>query len=191
MKKHLGHILILIFILHFGCRENISENLDKEKTNELLTQIINDSTDHFLDSSCISEKTKFLYTIITPDFDNFIKTELDIKQETHLKKQLELFRNFRITENLAFGKHIITELEFKKFASDAENGNNSFWPWLDSNCENGYLSISKPIFNETFDKAFIVIGSISGGKAGGGETRIYQFKNGKWTIEKTEFEWIS
>ncbi|WP_156125300.1 hypothetical protein [Cellulophaga sp. Hel_I_12] len=194
MKKKLAYILLLVFLLHFGCKENPKidyRNLDKEKTTELLTLIINDSTDLYMDSSCISENNRFLHTIFTTDLNNFIKTELEIKKDSHLKTQLELFHNYRITKDMAFGKQIITVTEFKEFAEKAENGNYLFWPWVESNCVNGYISISKPIFNEKFDKALIIIGSMCGGKCGGGETRTYQLENGKWTITKTEFEWIS
>ncbi|MEX0997589.1 MAG: hypothetical protein WDZ45_11110 [Flavobacteriaceae bacterium] len=194
MKKNIVYILSLTFLLNLGCKENTktdSQNLDREKTNEILTQIINDSTDLYMDTNCISEKNRLLYTIFTTDLNNYIKNQLGINEEEHLKNQMELFHNFRFTENLTFGKQIITVLDFKEFENQAENGNYTFWTWLDSNCENGYLSISKPVFNETFDKAFVIIGSICGGKCGGGETRFYKFKNGKWKIEKTEFEWIS
>jgi hypothetical protein len=194
LKNKLVYIISLVFLVQIGCKEKPepdSQQMDREKTNELLGLIINDSTDLYTASSCISERNKLYHVIMTTDLPNFLKTELGIKDKEHLKRQLELYKTFKLNENLAVGKKIITEKEFKEFSDQAEKGNHILYPWLNSNCENGYLSLSKPVFNDTYDKALVTIGTICGGKCGSGETRTYEFLNGKWTIVKTEFEWIS
>jgi hypothetical protein len=164
---------------------------DSIKTVELIKHIFSETDDPYINSSCIAEKAHFLHTIITTDFDSYVEKELRIEDKQHLKKQFELFKKFRITESLAFGKNIITEEQFSEFAKEAKKGNFIFWEWAESNCENGFISVSRPIFNESYNLAFVQIGSLCGGKCGGGETRIYENVNGKWNIVKTENQWIS
>jgi hypothetical protein len=47
---------------------------------------------------------------------------------------------------------IITEEQYNELKSKCK-----FWKWIEINCEKGYCSISKPIFNKTFDLAYIQI----------------------------------
>ncbi len=49
----------------------------------------------------------------------------------------------------------------------------------------GLFSITKPIFNERLDLAYVRIGNGVAGK-----TLILEYKYGKWEIKKTIGEWI-
>jgi len=164
------------------------EALDSDKTTELITQILTDERTGFLSSNCISEKPK---AIMPTEFQKYVKEYLKIKDTAHLKLQLELYKKFKITNDLAPNKNILTQKQFEEFSKKTEKGEFQFWDWLDENCVNGYCSISKPIFNETFDLAYVQIGFVCGGLCGSGVERIYEFKNGKW-IEKESFGgWVS
>lgn len=88
-------------------------------------------------------------------------------------------------------KNILTEIQFNEFEEKSKQSGFIFWEWLDENCNNGYCFVSKPIFNETFDLAFVEVGTICGRLCGGGEDRIYEFKNGNWILKETIGSWVS
>jgi hypothetical protein len=174
-------------------KTNVSElkKLDSEKTTELLTQIFEDEKNGFLLTNCITEKTRGVNYPMVPDFDEYVKNHLGIKDSIHYKLQSELYKQFVLTSDIAKGKNIITQSQFKEFERKSELGEFRFWDWLEDNCTDGYSSISKPIFNENYTLAYIQIGNVCGGLCGGGEERIYEYINGKW-IEKENFgNWIS
>ena len=117
--------------------------------------------------------------------------QLKIKDSVHYNLQSKLSSRFKITVDLVPDKTILTEEQFKEFEEKSENGGFKFWKWLDENCKNGYCSITKPIFNEAFDLAYVSVGMVCGSLCGGGEERIYEYKNGKWTIKEILGSWIS
>ncbi|WP_437397168.1 hypothetical protein [Flagellimonas lutimaris] len=190
MIKKLFFILSIGFILGACEGNHMSNDLDRIKTIELLTFILNDSSDPFMESECIAEKNQLYYAVITTDLRNFIKTELEIVNEEHLNRQLDLYRHFRLTKDLSFGKKVITENMFVDFKNRAQELKQDLYEWLNSICQSEFISVSKPIFNDSYDKALITVGNICGGKCGAGETRTYELKNDKWIIVKTQFEWI-
>ena len=183
--------------MSFGCKTDKktdlkkSEDFDTQKTTELIKQILKDENKGYLSSSCITEKPRAISYPIVKDFDEYVKNHLNIKSTAHYKIQKQLYKQFKLTTDLVVDKNIITQEQFEKFEKKSKNDEFRFWDWLDTNCENGYCSISKPIFNETYDLAYVQIGTVCGELCGGGEERIYELINGKW-IEKESFgSWVS
>ncbi|MDG4949644.1 hypothetical protein NLM59_01795 [Weeksellaceae bacterium KMM 9724] len=165
--------------------------MDAQKTTELITQILKEESKGYLMSSCITEKPRAVSHPMVSDFNDYVKDNLNIKDTIHLKFQSRLYKNFKITADLVPNKNILTQKQFEEFEQKSENGGFRFWDWLDTNCDNGYCSISKPIFNETFDLAYVQIGTVCGGLCGGGEERIYELVNGKWIEKESLGSWVS
>lgn len=197
MKKITLYISLIILILNSSCKTENKTNLkklaelDAQKTTELITQILKNETKGYLSSSCITEKPRALYYPMVPDFGNYVIEHLKIKDTAHYESQYKLYKQFKITSKLVPNKNILTQEEFKEFEKKSENGGFYFWDWLDENCKNGYCSMTKPIFNESFNLAYIIIGNFCGNLCAGGEERIYEFINGKWILKKTIGSWVS
>lgn len=192
MKKNLYYItLSLLIILSCNKKDDLIE-INSQKTTELINTILSDSIDQYSKTDCITEQFRFQYTIpFAISFSDYVKEEIEIKNLDHLEQQINYYRNFKIDSSLANSKRIITKTEFENFEKESEKGNHQFWGWLDSTCSDGYVSISRPIFNEDFTKALVIIANVSCSQCGGGETRIYSYENGNWKITKTSNNWIS
>ncbi|UMB61196.1 hypothetical protein MHL31_03090 [Lutibacter sp. A80] len=167
------------------------EELDAQKTTELIKQILKDESKGYLISSCITEKPRAVSHPMVSDFNEYIKKNLKIKDTVHLNTQSRLYKRFKITSDLVKNKNILTQKQFEKFEKKSKSGEFQFWDLLNTNCKDGYCSISKPIFNETFDLAYVQIGTVCGWLCGGGEERIYEFVNGKWIEKESLGSWVS
>ncbi|WP_028888515.1 hypothetical protein [Tenacibaculum ovolyticum] len=158
MKKTKSYILSLVIILTLSCKnkskietkKNI--DLDLKKTSELITQILIDKNDSYLSSSCISESRKPFTSSNFFDIVEKANQYLNIKDSLHLKNQADFFNDFKIIKRATLNKKVITEKQYNELKSKRK-----FWKWIEINCEKGYCSISKPIFNETYDLACIQI----------------------------------
>ena len=183
--------------MNFSCKTDPTTDLkkltelDAQKTTELITQILKDESETYLSSSCITEKPRAISHPMVSDFNKYVKSHLNIKDTIHYNLQARLYKEFKLTADLVPNKNILTQKQFEEFEKKSGDGGFRFWDWLDENCENGYCSISKPIFNETFDLAYVQIGTVCGSLCGGGEERIYEFVNGKWIEKESLGSWIS
>lgn len=196
MKKESFNILIIILIF-FSCKiesrsgSNKLIELDSYKTTELIIQILKDEDKNYLSLSCIVEKPLMPLNFYDMNLDNNLEEHLKIKDSTHSKLQFKLLNEFRLTPKIIPDKNILTQKQFKELEIKSKQGDLIFWDWLDKNCENGYCSISKPIFNETFDLAYVQIQQVCGSLCCGGEERIYELINGKWSVKETLGSWVS
>ncbi|MCH2032323.1 MAG: hypothetical protein MK202_02290 [Tenacibaculum sp.] len=194
MKYYLS---IIIIILNFSCKTDKNNSVEKsaefdsQKTKALITQILEDESKNYLSSTCISEKARANSHPMVADFDNYIKKLLKIKNENHYETQKKRYIKFKITSDLVPNKNILTEKQFNDFERKSKNGKFSFWDWLETNCTNGYCSISKPIFNEAYNLAYVQIGTVCGGLCGFGEERIYELVNKKWIKKQSLGSWVS
>lgn len=206
MRKIELFISLLITLLIFNCKStrkttNTVNNLDDSKTLELITFLLKQegtrfSPWKFSPNGCISEEAVF-YRKNAPVFDfsqSFIAKHLEIKDSVHFNSQTNLYLNFKMTNSIVPNRKILTkkkfdELERKYLDTISINPfldrvnlarNSPLENWLKTNCENTYYSISKPIFNETFDLAFIEFRIYYGALSGYIVEKIYAFKNGKW-----------
>ncbi|WP_255592866.1 hypothetical protein [Marixanthomonas sp. SCSIO 43207] len=196
LKKTTFYISIIVLILNFSCKTDKTDldksaEYDAQKTTELIMQILKDESSDYLSSTCITEKPRAISYPMVADFDKYVKNHLEIKDTIHYNTQKRFYKKFKITSELVPNKNILTQKQFEEFEKKSKKGEFRFWDWLDNNCKNGYCSISKPIFNETYDLAYVQIGTVCGGLCGGGEERIYEFVNGKWIEKESISSWVS
>ena len=193
MNKTIFHISIITLILNFGCKRDLKKSweYDNQKTTELIIQILEDESNNYLSSSCITEKPRTIFYPMVMNFDKHVKKHLKIKDTIHYKKQKHFYKKFKITSKLVPNKNILTQKQFEEFEKKSKNKELRFWDWLDTYCNHGYCSISKPIFNKNYDLAYIQIGKVCGESCGAGEERIYTFVNGKWIKKENISSWIS
>lgn len=173
-------ILLLVFVI-FGCN-NMTEKSDlviyNQNSTELIRQIL---VNKEMDCSCFLETEHLslleIMSYSTPSSDNrkILKKALKITNDSIFDKQNELSKEFRIFKlNLNFD---ITLLNLSQLASIRINsGNQKYSETLWEKCPSGMLTLSPPVFNETYDIAVIEVSNcISGGTLG-----IYNLINGKW-----------
>lgn len=188
MKIRNSDLILVLLLLAFSvsCKTNSKINLsvDTQKSRELINQVLLDNKDDYASSNCIYE-TYDTYTILA-NFDEQVKKNIGINNKKHYDSQKELYENFKITKEIVSKKHILTK-EKKQELIDR----NVFIDWLRENHgKKFYFSISKPIFNETYDKAFVKIEkkpnaffSISG------KDEIYHLEKGIWRLKFTLAVW--
>ena len=198
MKLKIIRYSIILFGFALSCKSNEEsiikkiEILDHQKTTELIKYILEEEKYRDLSSSCILEQSPPLefHGGMKEDFDSYLKDLLQIKNSIHYKTQRKLLRNFKVNKSLVPQKRILQKQLFNKFEEKSKIERFRFWDWLDENCEQGYCFLSKPIFNETFDLAYVQMGSVCGGLCGGGEIKIYEFKNGIWSVKESLGTWV-
>lgn len=114
---------------------------------------------------------------------------MNVNDTIHLNEQIELYKNFKTSNKIFPGWNVIADEKFKLY--QISSSKNTIWEFLLIDCPKGYYSISKPNFNEDFNRAVIGIGIICGRLYGGGETRIYKLDKGIWKLEKVVSSWVS
>lgn len=193
MKKFFKILILILTIISCKTEQKNKINeiisLDREKTIELLLQVFEDENDSYLSTKCITEKRVAGFDPISEDFDKYLKEHLYIKDSIHYNLQIELRNAFSMNNEIARGKSILTKLDFEEFRKNSNI--DEMWELILDKCPDGYSWVSKPIFNEDFTIAYINIGSLCGGLCGGGESRIYKFKDNKWVFENSLGYWIS
>ena len=192
--KNLTLILILVGLISEGSAFTDNQEIgtiDEKKTTELISQILVDQAEDYLSSSCITEIPRATTPIKIKKFDKYVQSILKIKDTVHLGEQMNLYRHFKITPDLVPNKTILKEDFFESIKLKAENSEKSFWEYLEVECDGGYSSIAKPIFNASYDKAVVQYGRVCGGLCGGGEISLYQLENGKWKKIKVLNYWVS
>ena len=192
LRSHTFKILIFLIILAASCKSGLQEeDFDDLKTTELIIHLLKVEDNYLLSSSCISEGPRAISTPMTENFKGFVKKNLNITDTIHLNKQMRLHSDFKISNTLAGDLKLLTEESFENLQQLSLSEGLSFWDWLDENCQNGYLSISKPIFNETYDLAYVQKGTVCGRLCGGGGAFIFKFENGIWKEIKILSSWVS
>lgn len=195
MKKTVIYISILITLSSsLSCNNEQNkdlEEIDSKNTIELINKILNGENSFFLSSSCITEKPEAISSPMVLNKDSYIKDLIKIKDTAHYDMQSKFYNNFEITADLFPNKKIITEKQFKELQRKAEKGEIRFFEWLDNNCDKGYCSIAKPIFNETYDLAVVQLGYTCGGLCGSGATLIYENIDGNWKEKEIISLWES
>ncbi len=152
---------------------------DSNQIKNLILQVYNDNKEDILSSNYCLNKPLSISEKIKPSFygNAFIKKlkkNLQTKDTLHLKKQINFFKTFKITTDIINDKKIIDQNIILK--------NNYF---LDE-----YCSISRPIFNVSYNKALVIILKTTFSKTNNstvtkqlkGKKMVYQFTDGKWEL---------
>jgi hypothetical protein len=178
--RNLAYILILVTTITFGQEENAKPEtnwnaIDAKYTSELISQILADEKDDILKLNCISNIPIAISEFLTKkELKEIAHKELNVKTSSHLRKQIKLYKQFKIYPEIVPNKNI------------AQIGAFEVYP---EGCETGYCSISKPIFNEKYDHAFVQIGNSCGMLCGGGIDRVYSKEDGIWIEKKVLSIW--
>jgi hypothetical protein len=183
-------VILLTFIIS-GC-----SNFDKKEyttkdnleTAKLIRSVLSNSNDSYITLNCIREKDYHLSSILNEE-NNLISQYLDLNSKEELETVINLDKKFRLTPNLVGNRKILFEEELKLFQEEKGKDFLNFKDLL--KCPNGYLTISKPIFNKDFDKAIIHIGQVCGFLCGSGEYRLYEFRGGNWNLKEVVSSWVS
>lgn len=178
------YILAIFSTLVLGCKSELkSKDFDTQKTTEFLSQVL--PKVEFLKTNCILETSNWKLFKLENDFKAYIQENLKTKDTTHLNLQLKLFNDFSVTKEIALGKNILKKQDYDNFKRTFENNDYDYINWLEKhNCKSGFISFSKPLFNERYDLAIFHIAKICGPLCGGSWITIYEFKNDEWIVKE-------
>lgn len=180
MKKINFYILSLIAILILSCKSELKKkDFDKLLTTEFLNQVI--KNEDFIKTDCVLEISTWKLPKFENDFEKYLQETLKIKDTSHLNLQTKLCKDFIITNEIAFGKNILKNEDYISLNQTFKNSEFDYLDWLElQKCKRGFNSISKPLFNETYDYAIIYIENICGPLCGGNWIIAYELKDKKW-----------
>lgn len=195
--------LIFFFILLAGasCQQQVEQEMREEneqsdftnKSISFLEAILTDSTeDAFIQDQyyVLSDVDSLLPP---PDFGQhtievaLISDVLDEEDQNFIEDQLRLRKDFSVKALRSKGFTIVPLQQLLQ-----ENGKaDSLWASINDQYENGFYTVSMPIFSKGFKKAYVRVGHLCGLLCGGGETRIYECVNGKWELAEVVEVWVS
>jgi len=184
--------LLLIVLMLSSCKnpnEKSELQIYTEKSTELISQIIKSKE---IECSCLLEmRHQSLVEIMSesrPSSNNRreLKKALKISSDSIFDKQNELSKQFRIFQlNLNFDMELLNLSQLDSIHQNV--GSQNYREVLWEKCPTGKLSISPPVFNETYDIAAIAVG----GCPSGGELGIYNLINDEWTYIEHVYIWLS
>ncbi len=96
-----------------------------------------------------------------------------------MENQIEKIRELTISAELVGQKRLIDHTKVKE-GIEVQSG---FRNWIRQICPAGYIALSRPLFNENFSKAYIVVDGL-----GQQEERLYTKVSGSWTLEKVIYK---
>lgn len=194
LKEMINRITLLLFIFTIFSCKNPNEKSDlqiyNQKSAELINQILKSEK---IECSCLLEMPHRslveIMDISTPSRNNRedLKNALKITSDSIFEKQNELSKQFRIF-SLNLYLNDMNLLNLSQLDSIQQNlGNQNYDEVLWKKCPSGILTISPPVFNDTYDMAVIEISSCSGG----GVLGIYNLINGGWEYLSQIYVWLS
>ncbi|WP_034257678.1 hypothetical protein [Altibacter lentus] len=183
--------ILLSLILILGCNKPIDDDINNynQKSTELVNSILKNNEP---DCSCLLEPPHQSLLEIAdnerPEHNNKkdLLEALELNNDSVLDKQDNLSKRFRIDElSLNYKMDLIKRSEvdsiFQKNGS--QKGREILW----KKCPSGWLYLSPPIFNESYNIAVIEISICSPG----GSISIYKFTNGNWEYVDSIGVWLS
>jgi hypothetical protein len=188
-------IILVILAICFSCKEKkVDKSIhEMDLISELIHQVLVDETNQNLYGSCKCIKIYSRQSLPPlPNMGNleeFVERELQVEDSIHLNSQLDAYHKFEFNEDLLPGWKIISEEDFRLY--QISSSNNSIWESLLQDCQCGFYSISRPIFDENFKRAIINFSHMCGPLCGGGATMVYILQDGKWQKEKEISSWVS
>lgn len=159
---------------------------------QFLEEILTDSSqsafiqDHYY---VLSDVTGFLPPTKLEDKSSeaeLIAEVLDEKDKGFIRSQLGRQNSFSVAGLKGKGFTIVPlrKLERQQLTSD------SLWTYVNRHYENGFYSVSMPVFSSNFQKAYVRLGQLCGPECGGGETRIYEYRHDHWELVDVVEVWV-
>lgn len=164
-----------------------------QKSTVFLEKILTDSTEE----SFIQDK----YYVLS-DVDNLLPpphleeypSEADLILDV-LHEEDENFIRKQLRERQVFSTEMLKRKNFTivplQQLLQEESQIDSLWSFVNDHYENGFYSVSKPIFSKDLKKAYVRIGHLCGLLCGGGETRIYQYVDDTWELAEVVEVWVN
>jgi hypothetical protein len=193
MSKQKFIFIQLIAVVLINCTNQRNETLPIRDvvTYEIFNAILNDSTEPYIEfKNVIISEVDFLGPPVNISFNreiDFLMHLFNEKDSMNIRLQFRLRKEFHI-DSTRIGLHKILAKEY--FVKD-KMPRDSMWNHVYEKNRGGFTSISMPIFSSDNKLAYIRIGHFCGDLCGGGESRLYIYKNGKWEKIKSFSEWIS
>ncbi|WP_298755112.1 hypothetical protein [uncultured Psychroserpens sp.] len=154
-----------------------------DKSAEFVSEILSRETY----CSCIMDVQESLIDKIEaemPEFNikKFLKTELKLANDNELNQQIELSKNFKLSQHMIPSDlKIIQKPQWDSIVDQYWVNGVSIRKSIYKMCPKGVLSISKPIFNKNYTS--VVFDNDDGGCLKIGPWAYHQLKNGKWLSE--------
>lgn len=118
---------------------------------------------------------------------DLISDALDEEDQNFIKSQIKARKDFSATALKGEGFTIVPLQQLLQ----ENNQPDSLWTSVNNQYENGFYTVSMPIFSKDFKKAYVRVGHLCGPLCGGGETRIYQHKGGTWELVEVVEVWVN
>jgi hypothetical protein len=191
---------ILLFLTIISCTRNNDKELtsdsndtfDTLNTFALLNYLLTDTTEIGL----VKDGYKVISDIdmLPPpmwtgegSFKKHLSEVLMEKDTLHIIKQLKELKNFRTDELVKYGFTVVKVSEMRAMKMTGE----MFWDKIYKDYGPGLLTVSRPVFNKDYTKAYIRFGYSCGQLCGGGEDMIIEKVNDRWTIIEYVSGWES
>ena len=180
---------LILFLTVISC-SNLRDRAAVEiiEPIEFLSFVLTDTTDLNL----VPDRYKIISdisilpppTIPAGKFSDFLINVLAETDTLFIQDQLRESNTFR-TDNLQeYGFTIIKISEIP-----ANTGID--WDNISDNYGQGILTVDRPIFNSSYNKAYVRIGYICGPHCGGGQEVVLEKIDNKWIIKEVTGTWIS
>lgn len=120
-------------------------------------------------------------------FLTYLSEKLIERDTFHIITQLKESKNFRTDELTKYGFTVVKVSEMRAMKMTSE----LFWDKIYKDYGPGLLTVSRPVFNKEFTKAYARFGYSCGELCGGGAEMIIEKVNDCWTIIEYVRGWES
>lgn len=185
----LPRLILVVIIIVSACGKNQTDSKNGIDEFDFLNQILRDTS--------IVNAPNGTFVISDNDYlpppmfgegkeIDFVSQKLSESDTTFLRNQFRSQKDFTTDSLTGYGFVIC-----KVSALRATMKTDSLWSYITDKYNGGYYSVSKPIFNRSYDKAYIKIGYRCGPMCGSGYSYILKRENNKWVIEEFLGFWES
>lgn len=180
--KNTFSLFILLAALVISCHPKTdAATHDRNMTTTLIRQLIQDEA--LLDLNATLEYPNS-NVIFDQEFVNLFKDQLQIKDTAHLNSQIQWFKAFKMTPEIIGHNNLISKNDYETFIElthKSSQNETSYIDWLEQKqCQYGFSSISKPIFNKAYDLALVNFKKICGPLCGQNIMAIYKLQANRW-----------
>lgn len=189
-------ILVILFSASLACSGTTQKESSQERSinlydfiNLVLTDTVLEGRFTERNGKVISDVSMLPPPINTGDqsFALYLSNVLSEDDTLFVKKQFKDGLGFRTDSLRAYGFTIARVSQLRKEGLKGQR----FWERIYKEYGRGILTVSRPIFDKTFTKAYIRIGHSCGSLCGGGVDVSLEKINGRWKITETLGGWDS